>query len=890
MNASGDNWHSVKKESVFKKLNTSREGLTKKEAELRLERYGKNVVKAKDHSNAIKTFLLQFKSWLVYVLLAAIAVSILINHYLDAAIMGALVLLNALVGFIQQYKAEKEIKKLKELLILKSKVLREGVLEEINSEDIVIGDVVILREGDKIPADCRIFQYENLEVNEAVLTGESLGILKTDEVMGKDVILAERKNMLYAGTHVEKGNCRAIVVAVGMDTEFGKIAGMLQIIKEEETPLQKKTNKFAKKISFLILGLVFILFVIGIYSGYEKYQMLLTAIAVSVSAIPEGLPAVITIGLAFASKKMSKRKVIIKKLSAAEGLGNISIICTDKTGTITEGKMKVVEIYCGEKNYSKKESSVFLDGKKIDLKREEDLNQLIKTSILCNNARFEKQDGKYRIIGDMTESALVLNSLDLGFNKKFLTEKEKRIKEFPFSSERKMMSIIRKNNEQTVYSKGAPEVIIRKSDFEFYNGNRMRLTENRKKLLIKEAEKMQERALRVLAFAFKAYDKEDNAENGLVFLGFMGMQDPPRQEVKNAVGLCIKAGIKVKMITGDSGITAKAIANQVGIFGESIDGRQLDLMTDEQLIKSIESINIFSRIEPKQKLRIVEILKIRGEQIAVTGDGVNDVLALKKADIGVAMGIRGSDVAREVSDMILMDDNFASIVNAVEEGRIVYDNIKKVTKFLLSINFSEILLVAFAIMLALPLPLLPIQILWMNLVTDSLPAIAITKEKGDEVMKQKPKKERNILDNILMFIIIAGIVTFLAELSVFLLSLNKYDLAQVRTMVITGDILFELFFVFVCRNHKIFGKNGAWSNKYIFFAVMLSVVLQILVLYTPLNVIFGFTPLNINQMMLMLPFSFSGLVIFGIFNYIKRRREKIKSVRRTEEISPSSFA
>jgi Ca2+-transporting ATPase len=349
------------------------------------------------------------------------------------------------------------------------------------------------------------------------------------------------------------------------------------------------------------------------------------------------------------------------------------------------------------------------------------------------------------------------------------------------------------------------------------------------------------------------------------------MQDPPRAEVKNAVALCKSAGIKIKMITGDSGITARAIANQVGIFGEMISGKELDSMTDEQLLKAINSITIFSRTEPKQKLRIVEMLKIKGELVAVTGDGVNDALALKKADIGVAMGIRGSDVSREVADMILMDDNFASIVNAVEEGRTVYENVKKVTKFLLSINFSEILLVAFTVFLSLPLPFLPIQLLWMNLVTDSIPAIAITKEKGENVMKKKPIKEKSILDKILLFIILAGVVTFLAELSIFLLTLNKYDISQVRTMIVTGDILFELFFVFICRNDKIFGKDGAWTNKYVFYGVIISIIIHIAALYTFANKFFEFTPLTLNQWILILPFSLSGFVIFGIGKWIKRR-------------------
>jgi len=809
----------------------------------------------------------------VYILLFSIAISVVIQHYLDASVIGAIVLLNAAIGFAQQYKAEKSVKELKKLLVLKAKVLRGGVLKVINAEEIVVGDIILLKQGDKIPADCRIFKHENLEVNEAVLTGESLGVEKRDEVLDRDTMLAERSNMLYAGTHVEKGNCRVVVVSIGMNTEFGKIANLLSKIKEENTPMQNKLDKFAKKISFFVLGLVALLFGIGIIFGYGEYQMLLTSIAVAISAIPEGLPAVITIGLAFASKKMSYRKVIIKKLSAAESLGSVSVICTDKTGTITEGKMKVVEIYCAEKVFMKKGASLFFDGKKMDVQKDKDLNELIRTSILCNNARFEnmKKGKGYEIIGDPTESSLLLNSLDLGFNKKLLTEKEKRFVEFPFSSERKMMSIVRKNREKTVYSKGAPEVIMGKCHFEIFNGRRVRLTDSKKEQLMKEAEKMQRASLRVLAFAHKQLKEGEEPEKNLVFLGFIGMHDAPRLEVKSAVALCKKAGIKVKMITGDSRITAMAIANEVGIYGEMIDGKKLDSMTDKELLKEIEKINIFARIESKQKFRIVEMLKMKGETVAVTGDGVNDALALKKADIGVAMGIRGSDVSREVADIILIDDNFASIVNAVEEGRTVYDNIKKVTKFLLAINFSELLLIALSIFLNLPLPLLPLQLLWMNLITDSVPAIAITKEKGENVMSGKPRNEKSILDKILLFIVLAGLLTFLAELSIFLLTLNKYDISQVRTMVVTGDILFELFFVFVCRNEKIFGRDGAFSNKYIFYGVIISVIIHIGALYTFAGKFFEFVPMTASQWLLILPFSLSGIIIFGIGKWIKRK-------------------
>ena len=758
-------WHTLKKEGVLRDFGSSLTGISEKEASKRLKEYGDNVIQETLKLHPLKIFLSQFKSIFIYILLVATIFSLIIKHYIDSSIIFIIIMFNVSVGFFQQYKAEKSILELKKILIPTVRVMREGRLRKISSKEIIPGDLLILSEGDRVVADCRLIVVENLEVNEAILTGESVPVVKTEEIFPENTLLAERANMLYAGTSIVAGNCKALVVATGMKTEFGRIAGMLQDIKFEETLMQKKLNKFAKQISIMTFFLALVLAVIGMAFGVDKFQMLLTSVVLLVSSIPEGLPAVITISLAFASVRMSKNNVILRRLSAAESLGSITIICSDKTGPMTEERMEVKRIFSGGKVYDKEEGDIFLENKKINFEANKGLIQLLNTSVLASNARFEKTEKKngtikeiYEIIGEPTESALVLASLEVGVSRKVLSEKEPRLKEFSFTSNRKMMSILRGTNKKKIlYSKGASPVIIDKCSYELISGKIEKLSTRRKKQLIEISENMESQALRVLAFAYKDASREKIPNEGnLIFTGFMGMLDSPRKEVKGAIEICKRAGIKVKMITGDSAITAREIAKQVGIFGKIITGQELDRVKDEQLRKEINEIGIFARITPEQKLRIVKILKSNGENVAITGDGVNDSLALKTADVGIAMGIRGSDVAREVSDIVLIDDNFASIVQAVKEGRIVYDNTKKVTKFLLSVNFSEMLLVAFAVIGKYPLPLLPLQILWMNLVTDSIPAVAFVKEKGENVMERKPLKETSILDNIFVFVLIAG--------------------------------------------------------------------------------------------------------------------------------------
>ena len=868
-------FHSKTKEEILKEFNTSNKGLSQKEAQKRLSKYGKNVLKKTHKLKPIKILFEQFKSFLIYILLIAVIVSFLIGNLIDAIVILAIVILNASIGFFQQYRAEKALIGLKKILVPTSIVIRDGKHKKIPSSEIVPGDILTFEPGDKINADCRIIEDKNLQTNEAVLTGESMPVNKFDEKLPLETILAERLNMLYTGTQITRGSARAIVVATGMNSEFGKIATELQEIKIQKTPIQKRLDKFSKQLGFIVLGIVLIIMFLGFLEHFDKLEMFMTSIALAVSAIPEGLPAALAVSFAISSVFMSKKNVIIRKLPAVESLGSVTVICADKTGTLTEEKMYVQEIFTNGKSFLKKENKILLNNKQVDLSTNKEFLQLIKTSILCNDARFEKlESGGYSFTGDSTEEALVRLALDLNINKKELTEDEPKIKEFEFDSNRKMMSILRRVGKNNVlYSKGAPEKIISKSSFEIINGQKRKLSEKRKKQLIKESEKMEEKAFRVLGFAYKDFfEKSKVEEKGLVFLGFMGMIDPPRKEVKDAIRLTRSAGIEVKIITGDSALTAKAIAMQIGIKGEIMTGAELEKISEGELGKVIDRISIFARTNPQQKLKIVKVLQENGETVAVTGDGINDVLALKSADVGVAMGQRGTDVARDVSDVVLIDDNFASIVEGVKEGRKTYDNVKKFTKYLLAVNFSEILLIIMVLLMRMPLPLIPLQILWINLITDSFPALTLVFEKEENVMKTKPRKEKSLLNGIWKFIIIGGLLNFIVCFAVYLIGINNgLAIEQTRTMVLTTGVLFELFFIYTCRSKKPLTEIGIFSNKWLNYAILFALVAQVILLYTPLATVFGVVPLTIHNLLFILPFAVSGLVVFEIFKFFRRK-------------------
>jgi Ca2+-transporting ATPase len=785
----------------------------------------------------------------------------------------AIVLINSTIGFFQQYKAEKIILEMRGLLVPKVKVMRNGKISEMLSSGVVPGDILIISEGDKITADCRIIYSNDLQTNEAILTGESFSQNKSSEKISIDFVLADRKNMLYAGTTIVKGHAKAIVVATGMDTEFGRIAGLVQKIKINKTPLEEKLNSFSKKVAIAVLILATITIVIGIFKGEEISQIILTGISLAISVIPEGLPAVISITLAFAIKRMQKYNALIRKLPAGETLGGITVICTDKTGTLTEEEMSVTEIYCNQNSIKVEGNSFYLGKKKISPENNENLMQLLRAGIMCNNARLEIKGGK---LEDPTEEAILFSAYKSGLIKKTELEKEMRIKEFSFSSGRKMMSIIRKgeNNGLTSYVKGAPDIILKKCSRELINGKSVNLTEKRRNELLGVYNEMSSNALRVLGFAYKKIpEKFDQkiAEEDLIFLGLQGILDPPRKEVKKAITDCKNAGIKVKMITGDSEITAQAIAKMINLNGESISGNELEKMSEEEFRNAVKQKTIFARINPEIKLKIIQVLKNEGEIVAVTGDGVNDILALKEAHIGIAMGIRGTEVTREVADIILLDDNFSTIVHAIREGRKVYDNMRKSIKAHLSANADELFVVLVAIIFSMPLPFLPLAILWMNLITDSLPSLALGVEKEEEgIMKRKPiNNKTHILSGIFKFIVLAGIVTFIATMGIFVL-FYQADLEKARTLALTTAIFCEMFVVLSCRSDsKNIWQIKPLSNKFLLFAILTTIILQLIAIYTPLSAIFGMKAISMGELFLSLGISSIVLIFFETLKFFK---------------------
>jgi len=842
------NYHALTAKEVIKNLLSSKDGLTDQEANQRLKKYGKNEIPELKRKTKFIMFLRQFKSLLIIILIIAAFVSFLIGEILDGAVIGVIVLLNAGIGFVQEYKAEKIIEKLKKSLSYEVVVLRNGKRKEINSKFLVPGDIVILEEGDKVLADCRLMEAENLQVNEAVLTGESFPIDKETGVLKASVVLAERKNMVYAGTTIVKGKATAIVTGTGQNTEFGKIAQLVQITKDEKMPLEKKIDNFSKIVTAIILALVAVVFVAGILIGLDKLEMFLVSVSLAVGAIPEGLPAVIIITLTVAISRMYKSNTLIRKMPAAETLGRATVICTDKTGTLTEEELNVDMVYAGKLYEVKK------------LKRlDKNLTQLFKIGILCNNARDEEDN----ILGDPTEIALIKVAKKFGLDKKKATEREPTIKEYAFSSERKMMAKVRGDRIKTSYVKGAPEIILERCTKEFVNG-KIRLLDSKRKNELKTIYlKMAESGLRVLGFGFRQVTniKQIEAENHLIFSGFQGMIDPPRKEVRDAILECERAGIEVKIITGDGAETTRAVAEKIGLNGKVIGGSELQKLNAKQWDEIVKDRAIFARTTPEQKLKIVEILKKQKQVVAVTGDGVNDILALKKADIGISMGVRGSDVARDSSDMVLLDDNFASIVKAVKQGRVVFDNMKKSIKFLLAANAADLFVILFALLMRFPLPMLPLAILWMNLVTDSLPAFALAVEPGEKgIMNRKPKKN-GLLGGIWGWILVAGILNFIFIIWLFGYGL-KSNLEVARTMAVTTGIFFELFFVFACKSNSSLFKTGIFNNKWLFYAVGMSVGLHLIAIYTGLRNIFEFVPLGLGQWGLVLLASLSGLFVF----------------------------
>jgi|TARA_Y100000310_G_scaffold253216_1_gene260035 Ca2+-transporting ATPase len=824
--------HNKDIKEILDELNTSEKGLTNAEVNRRIKKFGYNEIEEKKKINPLTIFISQFKNFLVGILIVAVVVSLLVNEYLDAIVIAAILILNAVLGFIQEYRAEKSIEALKKLAPQKARVIRDSKIQEILAKFLVPGDIIELSAGDKVPGDSRLISLIDLATQEASLTGESNPISKSIQKLKENIQIADMKNMIFSSTDVVRGKARAVVTSTGNNTEIGKIAKLIEAVEVEQTPLQKQLSVLGKFLAILTVIITIIVFITGVLKGGPIVEILITSIALAVAAVPEGLPTVVTISLALGVRRMVKRNSLIRKLPSVETLGETSVICSDKTGTLTMNEMTVTKLYVNNKIIDITGSGYKTEGKFSE--NPKNFLLLLRIGVLCNNSSIDK-----KIIGDPTEASLLVSAAKAKFSKEQLQRQFPRLQEIPFSSERKMMSTINQvGNKKMMHTKGSPEKIIKLCTKILVNGRVTHLTNKKKKEILKVNDGLASKALRILAFAYK---ENNSKENNLIFVGLQGMIDPPRKEVKDSINLCKKAGIKVIMITGDHKLTAVAIANQLGIEGDVLTGQELD---KTNLNSIVNKVAIYARVNPIHKNKIVEALQKKKNIVAMTGDGVNDAPALKKADIGIAMGIKGSDVSKEASDMILVDDDFSSIVNAIEEGRGIYDNIRKFVNYLLSSNFGEILVIFSASLMGWPLPLVAIQLLWINLITDGLPALALGVDPSSkDIMNEKPrKKEVPIIDKEMKFnILFIGALIAIGTLFLFNRSLSN-GLIYARTIAFTSLVVFEIFRLQMVRSRS---HTGMFSNKYLVLAVLLSISLQLLVIYTPLSSVFHTTAIQL---------------------------------------------
>ncbi len=833
-------------------------GMSSSEAAFRLNKYGPNELAVKEGESAWRLFLRQFSSFIIWVLIVAALISGYMKAWPDAAAIIVIIVLNAVLGFIQEYRAEKALVALRNLSNPSSKVTRDGRQTLIPSTDLVPGDIIEIEAGDHAPADCRIISNtSNLSVQESSLTGESAPVAKTSALLkDENPALGDRCNMLFMGTAVVSGKGRAIVVVTGMRTELGRIAGMLQAIEPEATPLQKRLDEFGKTIVKVCFVLVAMVFAMEWMRGGKFVDTLLTAVSLAVAAIPEGLPAVVTITLALGVQRMVSRNALIRKLPSVETLGCVTVICSDKTGTLTRNEMTVQAVYAGNVLFNvtgtgySPHGAFMLDKNETSPKDHPDLNAVLLCGTLCNGAQLIKEQGIHKIVGDPTEGALLVCAAKAGISK-HESEKEFVFRdEIPFDSDRKLMSIIRERKDamQSVFVKGAPDVLLGKCTNIQEDGKNRPLTQKDTDAILEMNSKLADRAMRVLALASKEIAKtpdkaaEQAVETELMFLGLVAMIDPPRQEAGNAIAECKSAGIRTVMITGDHRNTAVAVGKELGLYeggSQALTGLELEGMSDRDLEVQVEITAVYARVSPEHKLRIVRALRKKGHIVAMTGDGVNDAPAVKEADIGIAMGITGTDVTKEVSDMIVTDDNFASIVAAVKEGRAIYDNILKFVHYLLSCNVGEILVMFLASLAGLPVPLFPIQILWVNLVTDGLPALALGMDSTDPaIMKRQPRSPAEPVINVRsgMTMLAQGLLISMCALGAFLLvyKVKGEGLPQARTAAFIVLSCSQLFHAFNCRSttQSIF-KLGVFSNLKLVYAVALSFILQLAAVGVP---------------------------------------------------------
>jgi len=868
-------------------------GLSKKEAKKRLIRYGYNEIKEITKVSLLKILFRQIKNnFVIYLLFVIMLISFFVEKLTTAYTILAVIVIVVITGFIQEFKAEKAISKLKEMIVPISIVIRESKEIEIPSKEIVPGDLIVLRSGEKIPADCIILESKDLLVNESILSGESNEIRKSEIKNEKNY---KKENMLFAGTYIINGKCIAKVIHTGMNTEFGKIAEMIHSA-EKDFPLQKKVNDLAK---YMVIIAITISVLTGIVMltrlenfSYEKIaEILIVILALCVSAFPEGFPVVLTSSLAYGVYRMAKKNAIVKRMSVIETLGETTVICSDKTGTITKGEMTIKKIFCDNKIFDVTGSGYeavgefFLNNKKINIEKNNSLRLLLKTGVICNDSRIERKgtDRIYELIGTPTEGSLLIASAKAGIFKEDLNFIRKE--EIPFNSEKRIMSVAVEENGQTfIYSKGALEPLLNICKFIQRENGIFVLTEKEKKKIEKINKGLTSKSYRTLALAYKktkSFNKK-NLEKDLVFLGLVGIEDPPREEVKEAVKLCDSAGIKIKIISGDDVETVKTIAKEIGIKKiNSIRGEEIEKLSDEELEKIVQNINIFARVKPEHKLRIIKALKKNKEIVTMIGDGINDTPALKEAHIGITPGIGGTDVAKEVADITLKDGNFVTAVIAIKEGRTIFNNIQKFSTYQLSCNFAELTIVFLGVLFGLPLPLLALQILFMNIVTDNLPAITLGfNPSSDDIMEIKPRKKSNIINRrLFMLIVIAGTIMGLLTLGVFYLTLNllKQDIKTARTTTLLTLILFEIFNAFNFRSfRKLVLNRSPLTNIYLFLASTISIISTIVIIYSPLNKIFETSQISLSNFVISIATAFIIIIVFDVLKLKKGDLNKEK--------------
>lgn len=861
-------------EEVLSKLDSDQKGISSTQAKERLSQHGPNQLESPTKPSPLKIFIGKFKDYMVLVLIFAAIISFIAGETTNAYVILGIVVLVAIIGFVQEYKAEKAMEALREMVAPEADVIRDGQMSTIPAADLVPGDVVFLEAGDKVPADGRILEVTSLQVIESSLTGESMPVEKLVQTLPEDMALADRKNMVFMGTIISQGNCRAIVTATGLGTELGRISGLMKQ-EQAEPPLKIKLQQLAKRQALLVMVISAIVFILMFSRGLPVIDALIASIALAVAGIPEALPFIVTLALAFGTQAMAKKNAIIRRLPEVETLGSTTVICTDKTGTLTTGEMTLREI----RTYRKIEvtgagydpSGQFISqGAKLE-PTEEDLARILKIGVHANNSAIERANGGWRVVGDPTEGALIVAAKKAGILDK-IKDSSSRFIEYPFDSERMRMTTVDEVHREgyIVSMKGAPEVVLSHCTKTTTPNGTKTLTEEDRRSILADADDMAENALRVLALAWKPISNNDPVEvdcieSGLIFAGLTGMMDPPRKEVPEAIRVSKMAGIRTVMITGDHRLTARAIGKELGIGnGEVIEGVQLDRMSSEDLREHIDDVSVFARVTAEHKVRIVEALKARGHIVAMTGDGVNDAPALTAADIGVAMGRTGTEVTKEASDMVIADDNFATIVSAIEEGRRIFDNIRKGTSYLLSVSFAELATIFFAVALGFPLPLLAAQILWINVVAEEFPAIGLALEPShSDIMKRKPRDPKESMPSRPLMIYTLGIAATIVAgtLGMYIITLQSNpDLSYARTVAFVGLGFFTVYNAYSSRSlqESVFRMNPL-GNKTLLIGIAASILAILAVVYIPfMQFIFETRPLTSESWILIL---ITGLVV-----------------------------